>query len=57
MEFTGVKVFSVTSRYKEELGDKVTEWLQANKVQVVDTVVSQSSDSSHHCLSITLFYK
>lgn len=56
-QFTGVKVFSTTSRFKDELGDRVTEWVRANNVQMVDTVITQSSDCSFHCLTITLFYK
>lgn len=55
--FTGAKVFSTSSKFKDALGDKVTDWLRMANVQVVDTVVTQSSDSSYHCLSITVFYK
>jgi hypothetical protein len=36
----------------------VTRWLQANAdLEVVDRVVSQSSDSEFHCLTIILFYR
>jgi hypothetical protein len=56
--FTGVKVFSATgSDERCELGDKVTAWLAASAhLRIVDAVVLQSSDDSHHCLSVTLFY-
>ena len=57
--FTGVKVFSATKRNEREaLGETVTEWLQQNrgKIEVVDKIVTQSSDSEYHCLAITLFY-
>ena len=56
--FTGVKVFSATgSDERVELGNKVTAWLAASRHRrVVDAVVLQSSDASHHCLSVTLFY-
>jgi hypothetical protein len=59
MQFTGVKVFSATkARDREELGESVTRWLQANAdLEVVDRVVSQSSDSEFHCLAIILFYR
>jgi len=59
MQFTGVKVFSATkARDREELGESVTRWLQANAdLEVVDRVVSQSSDSEFHCLTIILFYR
>lgn len=57
--FNGVKVFSATlQRHREELGERVTEWLAANRaIRVVESVVSQSSDREYHCLSITLFYE
>ena len=59
MQFTGVKVFSATkARDREELGETVTRWLQSNPgVEVVDRVVSQSSDNEFHCLTIVLFYR
>jgi hypothetical protein len=59
MRFTGVKVFSATkAKEREELGDAVTRWLQANAdLEIVDRVVSQSSDNEFHCLTIVLFYR
>ena len=59
MTFTGVKVFSATkAREREELGETITRWLQANAdLEVVDKVVSQSSDDEFHCLSIVFFYR
>jgi len=42
---------------REALGDKVTTWLALHPhLQVVDTVVTQSSDEAFHCLAITVFY-
>jgi len=57
--FTGVKVFTATkSREREDLGDAVTRWLhQHPESEVVDKVVTQSSDREYHCLSITIFYR
>lgn len=57
--FTGVKVFSTTlARDRETMGDTITKWLQNNPgVEVVDRVVTQSSDKEFHCLTITLFYR
>ena len=57
--FTGVKVFSTTlARDRETMGDTITRWLRDNPgVEVVDRVVTQSSDKEFHCLTITLFYK
>ena len=59
MQFTGVKVFSATkARDREELGESVTRWLQANAdLEIVDRVVAQSSDSEFHCLTIIVFYR
>lgn len=57
--FTGVKVFSATrAKDREELGDVITRWLRGNVgVEVVDKVVTQSSDREFHCLTITIFYR
>ncbi len=57
--FTGVKVFSATrARDREELGEVITRWLRSNPTfQIVDKVVTQSSDREFHCLTITLFYR
>ena len=58
MSFTGVKVFSATkAREREELGETVTRWLRSNDVEIVDRVVTQSSDDEFHCLTIVLFYR
>ncbi len=59
VHFTGVKVFSATkAKEREELGDHVTRWLRSNAdLEVVDRVVTQSSDNEFHCLSIILFFK
>ena len=58
MGFTGVKVFSATkAKDREELGESITRWIRANPdVRVLDKIVTQSSDSEFHCLSITLFF-
>jgi hypothetical protein len=58
-DFTGVKVFSATmKRDREILGEKITDWLRSNEpVEVVDKIVTQSSDAEFHCLTITLFYQ
>lgn len=58
IRFTGVKVFSATmQRDRDNLGDKITEWLSDRpRVEVVEKAITQSSDSQYHCISITLFY-
>ena len=55
--FRHVKVFSATlARDRENLGERVTAWLRQGRKEVVDKIVTQSSDSEFHCLTITLFY-
>ncbi len=58
-DFQEAKVFSATkAREREELGDALSRWMKQNPdVQVVDKVVTQSSDNEFHCLSITVFFK
>jgi hypothetical protein len=58
--FDGVKVFSATMVHdRAALGEKVTAWMtdHAKTVEIVDIVVTQSSDNAFHCLVITVFYK
>ena len=59
MSFTGVKVFSATkAKERDELGETITRWLRANQeLEIVDRVVTQSSDDEFHCLTIVLFYR
>jgi hypothetical protein len=59
MFFNGVKVFSATkAKEREELGETITRWLRSNAdLEIVDQVVTQSSDNEFHCLSIILFYR
>jgi hypothetical protein len=58
-EFTGVKVFTTTlARDREAMGDHISRWLTDNPdLEVVDKLVTQSSDREFHCLSITFFYR
>ena len=57
-KFNGVKVFSATmAQEREHLGEKITVWLANHPgAQIVDKIVTQSSDEAFHCLAITLFY-
>ena len=57
--FTGVKVFSATkAKEREELGEHVSRWIKSNQdLEIVDKVVTQSSDNEFHCYSLMLFYK
>jgi hypothetical protein len=56
--FNGVKVFSATmAQERDQLGEKITSWLSQNQgVEIVDKIVTQSSDEAFHCLAITLFF-
>jgi hypothetical protein len=58
-DITGVKVFSATkSKERELLGERITEWIRSHlDHEIIDKVVTQSSDEAFHCLTITLFYK
>ncbi len=57
-KFEGVKVFSATKHMEREvLGEKITDWLSKNpEVIVIDKIITQSSDSEFHCVTITIFY-
>ena len=59
LDVTGVKVFSATkAKEREMLGELITDWIRSNpSCELVDKIVTQSSDSEFHCLTITLFYK
>ena len=56
--FNGVKVFSATMfAQREQLGETVSRWLADHSgYEVVDIVVTQSSDASFHCIAISVFY-
>lgn len=55
---SGLKVFSATkARERESLGETVTAWIRSNPdLDILDTIIRQSSDSEFHCLSITIIY-
>ena len=54
----GAKVFTATkAKDREELGEVITRWIRDNpRAKIIDKIVTQSSDSEFHCLTITLFY-
>ena len=59
IQFTGVKIFSTTlARDREMMGETITRWIKDNpQADIVDKVVTQSSDKEFHCLTVTLFYR
>jgi hypothetical protein len=54
----GVKVFCATKfMQREQLGETVTQWLREHpEFDLVEAVVTQSSDAAFHCLAISVFY-
>ena len=56
--FNGVKVFSATKFAERDLlGDRVTRWLREHpELEIVDMIVTQSSDAEFHCVTISVFY-
>lgn len=57
--FTGVKLFSTTlARDREVMGETVTRWLKEHPdLEIVDKILTQSSDREFHCVTLTLFYR
>ena len=55
----GLKVFSATkAREREYLGETITDWIHTHpEYEIVDKVVTQSSDAEFHCLAITLMFR
>ena len=47
------------AKFAELLGEVITDWMRTNqdRVDIVDKIVTQSSDSEFHCLTITIFYR
>lgn len=58
-KFNGVKTFSATMfTQRQQLGEGVTQWLaERPELEVVDIVVTQSSDAAFHCVTISVFYR
>lgn len=56
--FNGVKIFSATmAQERDRLGERITDWLREHQdYEIVDTIVTQSSDEAFHCLVISIFY-
>lgn len=55
--YDGVMVFSATkARDREELGQRVTDWIRSNEVSIIGKRVLLTSDRTFHCLTIVLFW-
>ena len=59
LTFNAVKVMSATTHVERaRLSDRITEWIAANPtLDIVEILITQSSDSAFHCLAFTLFYR
>jgi hypothetical protein len=62
MQMDGIKVFTATkASERNALGEVATRWLKEQNekpgFEVIDKIVTQSSDSEFHCIAITLFYQ
>jgi hypothetical protein len=51
------KVFSTTMVVdRQKLGEKITEWIRANRAMVERIEIVQSSDDAFHCVSVVAFW-
>lgn len=62
MQMDGIKVFTATkASERNSLGETATQWLKEQNskpgFEVIDKIVTQSSDNEFHCIAITLFYQ
>ncbi len=57
--YTGVKVFSATkARERDEMGAAISRWVKQNSdLEIVDKIITQSSDKEFHCYTMTIFYR
>ncbi len=55
----GLKIFSATkAKDREFLGETITDWIRTHPdFDIVDKVITQSSDAEFHCLAITILYR
>ena len=53
-----VMVFTATkAKEREGIGERLTDWLRAAPArEILDVIVTQSSDEEFHCLTITVLY-
>jgi hypothetical protein len=57
-KFDSLKVFSATMhRDRAVLGERITDWIAANAIEISRFEVRQSSDRGFHCLTICVFYR
>jgi len=58
LRFNGVEVFTASMRAdREALGERITRWIADHPAYTLAEInITQSSDASFHCVSITVFY-
>ena len=57
-QFSEYIVADAPKMVKFALGENVTRWMKSNSdLEIVDKVVTQSSDHEFHCLTVTIFYR
>lgn len=50
------KVFSATTAaQREAMGDAITKWITSTGVAIDKFAITQSSDETHHCLTVSCF--
>lgn len=61
--YQAIKIFTCTmAKERNELDEGVNRWLvdmskKQKTFEVVDTIITQSSDNAFHCFTVTIFYK
>jgi hypothetical protein len=57
--FEGVEVFTATlAAEREKLGRRASQFIAENPtLEIVDKDVRQSSDRTHHCLTVILYWR
>lgn len=56
--YNAVMIFSATmAREREQLGDRISNWIKQTQPDIIDCVVKQSSDSQFHCITLVFFYR
>jgi hypothetical protein len=55
----GLKIFSATkARDRDTLGETITDWIRTHpELEIMDKVITQSSDAEFHCIAITILYR
>lgn len=57
--FDGVQMFTASKpRDRDQLGETISAWMSRNRhLEIVDWVITQSSDNAFHCVTMSLFWR